>query len=136
MQTNGDTNLNLSALTKNRVTSVVLGSIQWKFVATVLAISVITIVALTVLNIMDAGSRSRATAETELASGAELHAGALESALGEFNGDLRMLLNTPPVAAIQRALANGGTDPNSGDSYDIWRGRLATIFTALILCIA
>ena len=33
-QTNGDTDLDFSALTKNRVTSFVHGSIQWKFVAT------------------------------------------------------------------------------------------------------
>ena len=124
--------MELSRLWNNRATAVVLQSIQWKFVATVLSVAVISIVALTALNIQETQANNRAAAEADLFSGAGLQASTVESSLAEFAGDIRTLAFTPPPAAIQRALANGGVDPKSGDSDTIWKNRLATIFAAMI----
>lgn len=103
--------MKLSKLWNNRATAVVLQSIQWKFVATVLGVAVITIVALTALNIQESQSNSRATVEAELLFVTGLEASIIESSLTEFAGDVRTLAFTPPPVAIQRAMANGGIDP-------------------------
>lgn len=47
-------------------------------------------------------------------------------------GDTEILSLTPPVQGIIRSTLNGGTDPLDGSSIELWRDRLATIFSSLM----
>jgi len=48
------------------------------------------------------------------------------------HNNLLSLHDVPPIAAILRAKAHNGVDPVSGDTLHEWRGRLSTIFKALL----
>jgi PAS domain S-box-containing protein len=52
--------------------------------------------------------------------------------LTELREDALFLAGTPPIAGIMRATDNDGVDPVDGSELEIWRQRLASIFTALI----
>lgn len=47
-------------------------------------------------------------------------------------GDAEVLSLTPPIQGIIRSTLNGGTDPLDGSSIELWRDRLATIFSSLM----
>ncbi len=61
---------------------------------------------------------------------ATLTAADMQTYLGQFSADLLALSDTPPVQGIVRAADNGGIDPNSNDSHEVWVNRLAQIFMA------
>ena len=48
----------------------------------------------------------------------------------QFTADILAMSDTPPVQAIIRAVDNGGIDPKSDDSFDVWVNRLTQIFRA------
>jgi PAS domain S-box-containing protein len=107
-------------------------SIELKFVITTVAILVLALAILTVVHLQGMEVKNREVAASNTAHHAKIDTESIEHALRQYQGDLRMLLSTPPVVAIQRALANDGVDPVSGDSYDEWRDRLAAVFGALV----
>ena len=46
--------------------------------------------------------------------------------------DLKMLADMPPIQGIIRSSRNGGIDPLDGSTEELWRQRLATIFTSAL----
>ncbi len=54
----------------------------------------------------------------------------LRTFLGQFSDDLLALSDTPPIQAIIRARDNGGIDPKSDDSFEVWVNRQTQIFAA------
>ena len=48
----------------------------------------------------------------------------------QFSADILAMSDTPPVQAIIRAVDNGGIDPKSDDSFEVWVNRLTQIFRA------
>ena len=56
----------------------------------------------------------------------------IESTLNYHQNNLMSLHDVPPIQAIIRARANHGVDPESGDTLEMWRRRLATIFVAFL----
>ena len=69
----------------------------------------------------------------DLEAKARIQAAGIEAGLSKHGGDVRTLSLTPPPSAIQRAAANGGIDPVSGDSTEVWKDRLTTIFEAMLI---
>ena len=51
-----------------------------------------------------------------------------ESAIMQYQRDVRFLANTPPISGLPRAEQNGGVDPTDGTAYVQWKSRLETIF--------
>ncbi len=56
----------------------------------------------------------------------------IEGALIRHRNNLFSLRDVPPIQAIVRARTNNPIDPESGDSLQEWRERLASIFTAFL----
>ncbi len=108
------------------------GSIELKFVAATTIILALAIATVTFLHVQDMRAASRREAEADVTAGVRVQHEALQGELHKYAEDVKVLANTPPVEAIQRALANGGIDPESGDSYDVWRDRLAEILEAFL----
>lgn len=48
------------------------------------------------------------------------------------SSDVRSLMGTPPIQGIPRAMAAGGIDPFDNSTLQIWKDRLAIIFTEMI----
>ncbi|MEE8422601.1 MAG: PAS domain S-box protein, partial [Dehalococcoidia bacterium] len=105
-------------------------SVEGRFVVAMLAILSVAIVTITALYVQDIRAENRHEAELDLAADARLREVEIEAALRVYGRDVLTLVNTPPVPAIARTVASRGVDPESGDSYDEWRTRLATIFAA------
>lgn len=108
----------------------ILHTVEARFVVAMLAILSVAIVTITALYVQDIRAENRHEAELDLAADARLREVELEAALRVYSRDVLTLVNTPPVPAIARMVASRGVDPESGDSYDEWRTRLATIFAA------
>ncbi len=56
----------------------------------------------------------------------------IEGALKNHHKNLLSLRDVPPIQAIIRARANNGIDPKSGNTLQVWRKRLITIFGAFL----
>lgn len=56
----------------------------------------------------------------------------IQGNLGNYHKNLLTLHDVPPLRAILRALANNGIDPESGDTLQVWRERLISIFKAFV----
>lgn len=56
----------------------------------------------------------------------------IEGDLRNHHNNLLTLIDVPPVAAIIRARANNGIDPENGDTLQQWRQRLIIIFQAFL----
>lgn len=56
----------------------------------------------------------------------------LDNSLSVVVSDLKFLVTTPPIQGMIRARDNGGKDPKSDDSEEVWRSRLATIFSGFM----
>ena len=56
----------------------------------------------------------------------------LATQIESFRQDTVFLAGTPPIEGIMRARAGGGTDPVDGSSAEVWRERLAIIFTEML----
>jgi diguanylate cyclase (GGDEF)-like protein/PAS domain S-box-containing protein len=56
----------------------------------------------------------------------------LRQTIDTLRRDVIFLSKTPPVAGIQRALANHGIDARDGNSIEVWKKRLEEIFAAFI----
>ncbi|MEC7275767.1 MAG: ATP-binding protein [Bdellovibrionota bacterium] len=50
----------------------------------------------------------------------------------EVRNDLELISKTPPFHGIIRSRKNGGIDPFDKSTVDMWRDRLATIFTSIL----
>lgn len=55
-----------------------------------------------------------------------------QSALTQYQRDVRFLANTPPIAGLHRAEQHGGIDPLDGTEYAQWKSRLETIFVSYL----
>lgn len=56
----------------------------------------------------------------------------IQSTLQGHQNTLLSLRDVPPLQAILRAQLNEGIDPDSGDSLNVWKSRLQSIFFAFI----
>lgn len=54
------------------------------------------------------------------------------SAFREVRSDLSVLSSTPPIQGIIRSSRNGGADPQDGSTSELWRARLAEIFSGIL----
>ena len=52
--------------------------------------------------------------------------------VADGKSDLSVVLDTPPVQGILRALDNGGIDPKTNDRTELWYGRLEQIFASFL----
>ncbi len=71
-------------------------------------------------------------AEVKLAAEARLLSQRFSLDYHQIANDLMMVAETPPIQGVIRSLQNGGIDPQDGSSEALWRGRLATIFQAVL----
>lgn len=61
-----------------------------------------------------------------------IFAESIRSNLSELKNDALFLSSTPPIKGILRSRSNGGIDPLDGSSEELWKGRLATIFSEML----
>ncbi len=61
-----------------------------------------------------------------------VHKHEIESALANHHKNLLSLHDVPPIQAIIRARTNNGVDPENGNTLQVWRNRLTTIFGAFL----
>lgn len=107
-------------------------SIELRFVAATTIILALAIATVTLLHVRDTRSEARATAAAHLAADARVLRANVVGEIHEYAQDIRVLANTPAIAAIQRALAHDGLDPESGDTLLAWRERLSEHFVAML----
>lgn len=67
-----------------------------------------------------------------LAAASEERTNQMVDSIARLREDVQFLAGTPPLAGIGRARLNGGTDPRNGDSEEIWKERLETIFLSFL----
>lgn len=53
-----------------------------------------------------------------------------DTAIKQYQRDIRFLANTPPISGLHRAEQHGGVDPFDNTLYGQWKTRLETIFTS------
>jgi signal transduction histidine kinase len=73
-----------------------------------------------------------ASEEKDLSAKIDAAASGFDITINFAREEVVFLSKTPPIAGIIRARANGGIDPLDGTSEELWRNRLATIFTAIL----
>jgi len=73
-----------------------------------------------------------AAAQQDLRGDAELARPYFEQAFERLALDVDLLRATPPFGGLMRSEATGGIDPFDGSTYEAWRRRLNTIFTATL----
>ncbi|WP_085586431.1 ATP-binding protein [Thalassospira mesophila] len=56
----------------------------------------------------------------------------LISKIGQYRDTLNFLHATPPISGLTRADENDGLDPFDGTRFSQWKGRLETIFVAML----
>lgn len=67
-----------------------------------------------------------------LAAASEERQNRIVDSIARLREDVQFLSGTPPLAGIGRARAAGGLDPLNGDTEEVWRGRLETIFLSFL----
>ena len=68
----------------------------------------------------------------KLANETRLVTQSVQNMYSRMLSDLFILSQTPPITGIIRSKAHAGIDPLDGSSTEIWRQRLATIFTSVL----
>ena len=67
-----------------------------------------------------------------LKSGTQQESIRLQSKIDTLRSDLLTLVGTPPIQGIVRSRKAGGADPLEGSTEELWRQRLAVIFTEFL----
>ncbi|MCA9624721.1 MAG: cache domain-containing protein, partial [Myxococcales bacterium] len=71
-------------------------------------------------------------ARTTLINDTRLQANLFLRKVDEARRDVGLMAGTPPIAGLQRSLANDGVDPLDGSTAEQWRHRLNDIFAELL----
>ncbi len=98
------------------------------------AATVLTVVGLAAVCIVYL-SHQNILAEKELqhlANASEERSNHIVDSIARLREDVQFLAGTPPLAGIGRARAAGGRDPLNGDTEDVWKDRLQTIFLSFL----
>ncbi|MGZ9809902.1 ATP-binding protein [Pseudoroseicyclus sp. H15] len=110
-----------------------LRSLRAKFALLVAMASLFSAIPVALATYRNAASFAEQAALQTLETEATILADRLEGPLTTMIQDAAVLAGTPPVDGIRRAAADAaGLDPLDGSSIAIWRGRLQTIFIALL----
>jgi hypothetical protein len=67
-----------------------------------------------------------------LAAASEEQHNQIVDSIARLREDVQFLSGTPPLAGISRARAAGGRDPLNGDTEEVWKSRLQTIFLSFL----
>jgi signal transduction histidine kinase len=108
----------------------ITGNLRAKLTIMIVLVAMVPMLAIAVISV---GRASETITQEALATSlAENRAAVseIEQYLKQFPDDLLTFSNSPPIQGIIRALDNGGIDPESNDSFEVWADRLDTIFAA------
>lgn len=107
-------------------------SLRNKIVLMALAIATLASVAMGVATYRRSASLAEDLGATKLAGETKLVAEKLSESLRNMQADTSILSLTPPIEGIIRAGRAGGTDPLDGSTSEVWKARLATIFSSML----
>ncbi len=68
-----------------------------------------------------------------LAKEAKLSSLRFKASYDRMKNDVFIVLHTPPIQGIIRSRENRGIDPNDGSTINLWKTRLETIFSSIML---
>jgi methyl-accepting chemotaxis protein len=105
-------------------------SLNLRLAALFILVALVPMVTIATLSIQKASVALNDIGLSKVAQENETTKDDLLTFLGQFSTDVLALSDTPPVQAIIRAVDNGGIDPKSDDSYEVWVNRLTQIFAA------
>ena len=103
-----------------------------RLTAMFLAVAVIPMVGLGVLSYVQASRALRDLALSNVAQDAAARISDIQTFQEQFFSDLLTIADGPPTAAVVRARDNGGVDPITGDSEEVWMERLTQISATMM----